>query len=434
MSIRRIKRNIRDFLERVAQSEALHDAVDGAISPAIQDWTVLWFKRLTSPYMGVAAVTLGVFWWLYLQFPGNPDFSSLKVPEVFRIYSEIWAKLQSGENPYVLSGYATFNFSPAFLSFIRVLPNSPQDAYFWFSLLSIALFSVSLYSGARYRSWKDVGLLLAGLALAWRGVLEALQYGQVELILFFILITASSLFSRWPFFTGSLLGILPWIKAPYGFLMIPFILAANRREVFGDPRPTLPRLKLLFSGILFSSVFWGAAIPSLTFGPDRALELSIAWGKMMKVQPSQFFLVGTNQSLWVAMERWFNLNSAAEFGVGAILGGWLLGVLLMRRPASPAAQDSFIWITPWLILTQLLNPLSWRWGSLFVVGACFSAFRPSRPRLGFFRVILWIGIIVLFLLQQNFIVQPFFNLPTWTDLNDLGTVTLYWLLLFVVTL
>ena len=314
------------------------------------------------------------------------------------------------------------------------MPKSPQDAWFWFSTLSIALFSVSLFTGARYRSWKDVGLLCVGLALSWRGVLEALQYGQVELLLFFILITASSLFSRWPFFTGALLGLLPWIKAPYGLLMIPFVLACNRREVFADPRPTLPRLKLLFSGITFSSVFWGAAVPSLTFGPDRALELSVAWAKMMKAQPAQFFFVGPNQSLWVAVDRWFNLRGPAEFGVAAILGGWLLGVLLMRRPTSPAAQGSFIWITPWLILNQLLNPLAWRWGSVFLVGSGFSAARPSRPNLGYFRGFLWIGTFALFLLQQNFFVRPFIGLSTWTEFNELGTVTLYWLLLFVLTL
>jgi hypothetical protein len=412
----------------------LHHSLLQLLPTSVADGLVLWGRRLLSPYMGVAATTLGVFWWLTLQFPGNANFETMKVPEVFRIYSELWAKLESGGNPYVLSGYSSFNFSPAFLAFISALPKSPQDAWFWFSLLSISLFSVSLFTGARYRSWKDVVFLLAGVALSWRGVLEALQFGQVELILFFILITASSLFSRWPFFTGCLLGLLPWIKAPYGLLMIPFILAANRREVFGDPRPTLPRLKLLFSGIVFSSVFWGAAVPSMMFGPDRALALSIDWAKMMKLQPTQFFSVGPNQSLWIAVDRWFNLRGPAEFGVGAILGGWLLGVLLMRRPSSPAAQDSFIWITPWLILNQLLNPLAWRWGSVFLVGSFFSASRPNRPTLGFVRVLLWLTIFVLFLLQQNFFVRPWLGLQTWTELHDLGTVTLYWLLLFVVTL
>lgn len=410
-------------------------------------------KLLLSPYTLVTLVTLGVFIWLTCQFPANPDFNHLKVPEVFKIYSEIWAKLESGETPYVLSGYSSFNYSPAFLAFIRILPKSPDAAWFWFSLISISVFCVSLFTGGRYRSFKDVLFLVVGVALSFRGILEALQYGQVELILFFLLITASTLFSRWPFFTGVLLGVLPWIKAPYGLMMIPFILAASRKEALpeGQKATPLPRLQLLFSGIVFSSVFWGAAVPSLTFGPDRALALSIDWAKMMRLQPTTFFFVGTNQSLWVAIERWFDLRGLMEFGVGSIVGGWLLGVLMMRRPSSPSAQDTFIWITPWMILIQLLNPLSFRWGSVFLVGSCFASFRASRESsspsvtskvtstgVPFFRisylVLFWLGIVVLFLLQQNFFVRPFFGLNTWTELHEFGTVTLYWLLLFIVTL
>ncbi len=400
-----------------------------------QETKIPWLGRLFQPSVAAAVIALAVFFALYSQFLGSSIvWSSPKVPQIFQTYSEVWGSLQAGLEPYSDRGYSSFTFSPAFLALLNFLPRSAQDAWFVLSLISIAFFSIVLFTGARYRDWIEIAYLLAGLGLSWRGILECLQHGQMELLIFSLIVTATSLFSRVPFITGVILGLLPWMRIYYVFLFVPFFLAASRRDPSGEPRAPQPRLKLLFSGLLFSSVFWGAAVPSMVFGPDQALSYSISWYKLIQSQPALYFFSGTNQSLWVAIERWFELDqSFVGYGIAAILLGTLLGLLVLRRPVAPSAQDSFVWLTPWLIMNQLLNPLSWRWGSVALIGTCFSAFRPGR-RWFLFRGLLWIAVVFLFLLQQNFFVRPFLGLETWTTLHEFGTVTLLWLMLLVLSL
>ena len=110
---RALKRHVDEVISVVFLRPAQAGA-EATLSPETREWLRKWAERLVSPYIGVTAITLGVFWWLTLQFPGNPHWQSMNVPEVFRTYSELWAKLESGQNPYVLSGYASFNFSPPF--------------------------------------------------------------------------------------------------------------------------------------------------------------------------------------------------------------------------------------------------------------------------------------------------------------------------------
>jgi hypothetical protein len=120
----------------------------------------------------------------------------------------------------------------------------------------------------------------------------------------------------------------------------------------------------------------------------------------------------------------------ASLGVAGVVLGLLLGLLIIRRPYSPTAQDSFVWLSPWLILGQLVNPLSWRWGSVYLVGVCFAAFRPGR-RFHWMRGLLWIAVLILLVLQQNEFVQGVLGLSHWTELHDAGVITLYWLFLLL---
>jgi hypothetical protein len=105
----------------------------------------------------------------------------------------------------------------------------------------------------------------------------------------------------------------------------------------------------------------------------------------------------------------------------------------MRRPYAPSAQDSFVWISPWLIMGQLINPLSWRWGSVYLIGACFAAFRPGR-RFLWFRGLLWLAMIGLFLVQQNPFVRGVLHMGHWTDLHEMGVITLYWLVILLLSI
>ncbi len=389
---------------------------------------------VTNPWLAALGLSLSVAAILYLRYPGNFEQYRAGVPQDFSVYVKAWARFSQGENPYVPTEYLAFKYSPGILALIGMLPRSPQDAWFVFSILCIGGFALSVMIGARYKVWRDVIALVFGILFAWKGILECLDYGQVELFIFPLLIIATSVYTRHTTLSGALVGMLPWIKLPLLFMLIPFLVASSRRER-EELKPPLRRLKLFSSGFILSSVFWGAALPSLVFGPDRALRLSQSWFEVMRTQPAILFQTDVNQSLWASVARWgvFLHSSTAALGVASLICGLLMGLLILRRPYSPTAQDSFAWISPWLIMGQLVNPLSWRWGSVYLLGAGFAAFRPGR-RFMWFRGILWIAVILLFAVQQNPVVRPFLGVGHWTDLHELGVITLYWVGLLMLTI
>lgn len=392
---------------------------------------------VTNPWLAALSISLAVAVLLYLRYPGQFDRYTSQIPQDFGVYVKAWQRYVQGENPYVATEYLAFKYAPAMLALIGILPKSPQDAWFAFSLICIGGLAASLMIGARYRVWRDVWALIFGILFSWKGILECLDYGQVELFIFPILIVATSVYSRRTMLSGALVGLLPWIKLPLLFMLVPFLFASSRRDR-DEIKPPLRRLKLFSSGFLLSSVFWGAALPSLAFGPDRALVLSQSWFQVMREQPLVLFQNDVNQSLWASVGRWVNVidpssSSMAALGIASLLCGLLMGLLILRRPYAPSAQDSFVWISPWLIMGQLVNPLSWRWGSVYLLGACFAAFRPGR-RFMWFRGLLWILVIALFLLQQNPFVKSVLGLTHWTDLHEMGVITLYWLVLLLLAI
>ncbi len=391
------------------------------------------WRRFAQPWLAALLISLAVGTILYLRYPNKFSSYTAQIPHDFGVYVKAWQRYVQGENPYVASEYSAFKYAPGMLALIGILPKAPTDAWFAFSLLCIAGLSASLMIGARYRSWRDVVALALGVILSWKGILETLDYGQVELFIFPILIGATAIYTRQTLLSGALVGLLPWIKLPLLFMIVPFFFASSRRER-EDGKPPLRRLKLFFSGFLFSSVFWGAALPSLAFGPDKALMLSQSWYSLIRDQPQGLFDSPLNQSLWASLGRWVEApSSMMNLGLAGVLSGLLLGLLILRRPYAPTAQDSFVWITPWLIMGHLVNPLSWRWGSAYLLGVCFAAFRPGRQFL-WFRGLLWIGVLGLFLLQQNPFVKGVLGLNHWTDLHEMGVITVYWLVLLLLSI
>lgn len=393
------------------------------------------FWNRIGPGVGVVLVAFAAGALLYWRYPAQLGAGlGATVPADFAVYLKAWQRLLQGENPYLFENAASvFKYSPGFLALIGFLPKDTNDAWFYFSSLSIVLFVVALLIGARFRRWKHVVLLVIGILLSWKGIVDCLEYGQVDLFLLCLIIGMTALFTRYTVISGIIMGILPWLKFPMLFLLIPFTLAASRKQSSADPKPPLRRLKLFYTGFIFSTVFWGVAAPAIAFGPDQALALTQKWYSLLMTQPEHFFAAEFNQSLWVAVERWIQaLDPMAALGISGTLGGWLLALLLIRRPISPTAQDSFIWVTPWLIIAQLLNPFAWKWGSVYLVGAGLAAFRRGR-RWWALRGVLWLAVLACFILQQNFFVREFMGYQNWSDIQQLSVVTLYWVFLLFLT-
>jgi len=388
--------------------------------------------QLLGKWMTAFIIVLSCVVWLYSRYPGNFASYATSIPPDFGVYMKAWARLLQGESPYVIGESHAFMYSPSMLALIRILPKTPQDAWFWFSSLSILSLGVSALVGARYRTWRDVACLVIGILLSGKGILECLDAGQPELLILGVLIMATVTFPRATLLSGAIFGMLPWVKLPTLFLLIPFILAASRKFSDEAGKPPMRRLKLWTSGFLLSSVFWGAAVPSIAFGPEKALELSQAWYKMLQAQPSLFFSSDVNQSLWASVQRWFELKPLISLGVAGVFGGVLLGMLVMRVPQAPTSRDAFIWISPWLIISQLVNPLSWKWGSAYLLGVAFSAFRSGRQFL-VLRGVLWILVVALLLGQHRGLVNQVLGIHEWNDLHDIGITTAYWILLLILS-
>jgi hypothetical protein len=318
------------------------------------------------------------------------------------------------------------------------------DAWFYFLMFNLAVLSSVLWMGARYRNLKDVGYLLGGLGLAWKGILDVLENGQLEILILGFLTLAAAAFSQVTFLSGVLVGFVGWLKLPWALMLVPFLLAASRKHS-GDPRPPARRLKLFFSGYILSSFSVGVVIPSLVYGPERAAELTQGWFDVLKFHPPAEFLTPLNQSLWASGVRlfseWGGLSVMPALGLACVLVAVFLGLLLNRYPISPSAKEPLAWLTPWLLLGALIQPYSFRWNSLYLLGAFFAASRVQPgPRssepvrfLTRFRPAIWVLLLLLTLLQMNPVVQAL-GLGHWSELHQHGVTTASWIVALALSL
>jgi hypothetical protein len=193
-------------------------------------------------------------------------------------------------------------------------------------------------------------------------------------------------------------------------------------------------VRLLISGYFFSWFVWGVAIPTFVFGTDRTMVLTREWLEILRSQPAALYWSDMNQSAWMSVLRWIGGNPLIGLGVVSLLGGYLMGCLTTRNLKSTPGRDVFSWLSPWLILTQLLNPLAWRWGSVFLVGIPFAVAGLSVSReKNIARTLLMGGVGVLWLLQLNPVVQRL-GYHHWSEMHQYGLLTAYWFILLVLCL
>ncbi len=375
---------------------------------------------------------------LYLRYPVKVLRLSLPPPQDFSVYLKAWDRVSHSQTPYVAADELPYKYAPGVLPLVRLLPTRPQNAWYVFGSISIFLFGLSLFAGARYSSWREVGYLALGLALAWKGIIENLDYGQLDLLLWALALLAAVFLRRTAFFSGLLIGTLPWLKLPWLLILVPFWLAAWAPAVGVqglDPRAPR-RLRMLVSGYALSCLAWGAIIPSFVFGSDKAIEYSQAWLGLLRTQPPSIYLHDMNQSLWVLIPRWLGMEPALPnvltTGLTLVIGGIFSGILVAQPPRG---RGALAWLAPWVLLLQLMNPLAWRWASLFVVGVPFACDRAGleRARPSAFAFVLWGAVTALWLVQLNPVAQAM-GARHWTDFHPFGTIGLYWIVLLLLML
>jgi hypothetical protein len=274
-------------------------------------------------------------------------------PQDFRVFHRAQLEAAQGGEIYRPTDPLPFKNAPGALEIFRLLPDEPVTAWLLFKALSLAVALSALFPLFRFERRRELALLGLGLLLSWRGLIETLDYGQLELLGMGVVLWAAWVHSRGQFAVavGVLLAFLPLFKPAWGLLWAYFLLtAAGTRRV---------RLGL---GLGLGSLLGWVFLPLVAEGPERALALTRAWFVQLGAQPGSFFSGedAFNQNLFIACARWFGPVWAwIVGGVFTSLGAW---ALYRRRALSWREQ-----IGPWLIFMQLLNPLAWRWGSVFLL-------------------------------------------------------------------
>ena len=146
-----------------------------------------------------------------------------------------------------------FKYSPGALALVQFLPHDPERAWQLFGGASIALLTGVLLFCVRYPDLRSVGRLVLGLVLAWKGTLETMDYGQLELWLVGLAAAAAATFETAPVFSGLLLGLLPGFKLPWALLFLPFALAARTEH-----RKRAHRFRRFLSGYLGGWLIWAS--------------------------------------------------------------------------------------------------------------------------------------------------------------------------------
>jgi len=345
-------------------------------------------------------------------------FKAFKIPGDFSVYFLASQRVSQGIIPYVSSDASPYKYSPSILAAIGLLPKDLNQAWMVFGSLSICAWLAVILLGVRLNTWGDFFRLTLGVILSWKGVLETFDYGQMEFFLWFLIMVAARLLFSFPFFSGLFLGFLPALKLPWLALILPFVMGIRQ----GSLKCILKcRLKFL-TGYAIAFVLWLAVIPVSLFGLERAWQMTRAWVEVLQVQPRDLYISDINQSFFGMGLRFFSF--ALSFAWMCIASGLVMVFLIRRGSRRPFASLSHL--TPWLLWVQLMNPLAWRWGSLFALGAPFAADTSQPYRIK--NLILLIGILVLWALQQNPVVR-LLGWSHWTQLHPFNLITAYWLVL-----
>ncbi|MEK7692375.1 MAG: glycosyltransferase 87 family protein, partial [Bdellovibrionota bacterium] len=351
------------------------------------------------------------------------------------IYAALLARdrLIQGMDPYIPNEILPYKYSPFAALPYYLLPTDHAMAWFYFKLVSILALIKTLAFGYREATWRRVLLTFVGIALAWKGFAQTIFYGQLEFIILAMAVGATWLFPFSPLLAGILIGILPWLKIPLGFLVFPFLILLWTD--YSRTRNTRPGIAF-FGGLGLASVFCGVIFPALAFGLDRTLELTRSWLVLIKTQPPELFEEAINQSIWMAMVRWFGPAVGGSFVMKAIVLALILGAmaLLVRRHMRnwSVRENPLVWISPWILLNQIINPLGWVWGGLFVLGVPLALEKPlPRKR--------WLFVLTLILIAATWLVQqrPFpqmMGFATWEDLFPLASITVFWVAVLALAL
>ena len=351
----------------------------------------------------IATVALVLF---IRHLPGWDWADPSGIPADFRVYLHAIERYRSGLSPYDVADLMTYKYAPGlFPLFWLGLGWAPNAAIAWltFKALSLSCWAAGAWRSIPSTSWRDLGLLFVGLLFTWKSLLEALDFGQLE-VLAFLLLSLS-------FSTGRLAAtaaaLFPFLKLPWGVFSLGWSIRT--------------RAKYWRTASLVVFLF-GVGAPLLMFGGRGGLQSYSDWWHVLNAQPASILVKEVaNQSLSALFGRlfgspWVGLLNAALVLVVTARISW------KRR----GEEGSLTPLTRWAVAALLANPLSWRWGGLLLLATPWVvADRWQRLETRGLTA----ALIAHWLFQQTPVVRAF-GWNHWTDLHPYGFITLGWLLVW----
>ncbi len=386
-------------------------------------------KKSLTPRRTARGLVLVFGFVLFFRYSENFRLGA-EVPADFKVYHTAVNRVKKGMNPYLPSEKSPYKYSLAALVPLQVLPEEAGWAWAIFKLFCLVAWGAAIGMGANFSRWREVSCLLVGLALSWKGLIETLEYGQIEFLVLFISTLAIWLWEKKICFAGLILGSLVWFKLPWGFLIFPFFIQSFKLQ-------PLDRWRLIF-GFLVGLIGLGILVPIFLFGIKNTFFWTQSWVDLLIHQPEELYRSDLNQSLWNSSARWIAMWGRVGFWMAGgciFLSLYAFFKLTLKSVSQHSFQSPLREMIPWLILMQLMNPLGWRWGSLLLIGAPFaqvSLEKKSRLQNGM-RVFLYLGVVILFILQFPW-GSSILGLAHRFDFSLYGGVSVYWILILILCL
>ncbi len=335
-----------------------------------------------------------------------------QVPADFLVYFQAVQRWRLELSPYDPSRVMTFKYSPGAFGFFVLAffgAESPGEAWLRFKAFSLITWGLTIYRIWPKRSAWDFLWLALGLLWSWKGLLEALDFGQVEVAAIAPLLLGFALAPTAPAVSVALAALLPFIKLPWILASIGIVFAARPKK-WDDWLPAVAVVLAL-----------GLALPLILFS---GATVYADWLEVLRIQPTTILVTEpANQSLSAVFGRTLGYPELGVVLAGLLVAFQAVRAYQRRRFAVDPEADALTWLS----LLCLVSPLSWRWASLWFIQLPLVTARGWKDS----QVRTLTGVLVLtWLLTQNPVVR-FFGLNHWTDLHSGGWVTLQWMGIFV---
>ncbi len=279
--------------------------------------------------------------------------------------------------PLYIDADAPYKYPPIFAYAMKVfLTHStwPTIAFFW-QMASITLFIFALEQLARkfdlQASFKGGLLFFASALLTWNGTIEILAYGQIDLMIFSLLVFAA-LSPRFELFVfGFCLALKPQL------MPIAIFCAMTK------PRPFV-RLATLTG----TTLCW-LVLPMLWLPISQWGQLAQWVDQLNRSSPNHFLVNAINVSAAAYLSRTVQ-NEVLMVPLTALFFVSFVALpachfafkttVNTRIKTEAETENSFFTFSLGIAATLLVSPLSWRWQVIYWIPCLFTIFGEFKPR------------------------------------------------------